>query len=79
LIANGFDPNDPALTIGHPKVAQVDLHRSFGTEDHLAIWQHMQSHLDVYSVSTSHARATYEYHWSDADFAARQIGIIRGQ
>jgi hypothetical protein len=33
LLANGFDPEDKSLTIGHPQVAQVDLIRSFGTTD----------------------------------------------
>ena len=79
LELNGFDPTNKALTIGHPQVAQVDLMRSFGTEDPESIWAQMQTHLDVYSVRTSHARATYEYHWSDADFADRQIKIIKGE
>jgi hypothetical protein len=33
LTRNGFDPNEPSLTIGHPQVGQVDLQRSFGTQD----------------------------------------------
>jgi hypothetical protein len=76
LTANGFDPADPALTIGHPQVAQVDLLRSFGTEDPHQIWAVLNTHLDVYSVSTSTACATYPYRWSDSDFVAKQISII---
>ena len=75
-MANGFDPTDPALTIGHPQVAQVDLRRSFGTEDPHEIWSVLNNYLDVYSVSTSQARATYDYRWHDADFVARQVSII---
>ena len=30
LVANGFDPEDKSLTIGHPQIGQVDLVRSFG-------------------------------------------------
>jgi hypothetical protein len=76
LTVNGFDPADPALTIGHPQVAQVDLLRSFGTEDPHQIWAVLNTHLDVYSVSTSTACATYPYRWSDSDFVAKQISII---
>ncbi len=76
LTANGFNPADPALTIGHPQVAQVDLVRSFGTEDPHQIWAVLNTHLDVYSVSTSTACATYPYRWSDRDFVANQISII---
>ena len=73
LIANGFDPNDKTLTIGHPKVAQVDLLRSFGTEDYQSIWGQISRHLDVYKIRSSKFEATYNYRWSDADYAEQQI------
>ena len=76
LIDNDFDPNDKSLTIGHPQIGQVDLIRSFGTDDHKVIWNILNTYLDVQSVATSHAQATYNYHWSDNDFAQRQIDII---
>lgn len=77
LIANGFDPDDKSLTIGHPKVAQVDLQRSFGTEDFNAIWALLAAHLDVYKIRTSAAEATYNYNWSDADYAQQQIKELK--
>ena len=73
LIDNGFDPADPELTIGHPQVAQVDLSRSFGTTEYTAIWAQLAQHLDVYSIRTGQAHATYKYHWNDADYAEQQI------
>ena len=73
---NGFNPEDKSLTIGHPQVGQVDLVRSFGTEDFRDIWAQLNTHLDVYSVSTSDAQCVYGYHWSDPDFIQRQIAII---
>jgi hypothetical protein len=79
LRANGFDPEDPALTIGHPRVAQVDLIRSFGTTDTDQIWDQLNHHMDVHEIRTADARAIYEYHWSDADFQQRQVDhITRG-
>ena len=77
LINNGFDPNDPGLTIGHPQVAQVDLARSFGTTDYNSIWSQLSQYLDVYKITTSDAEATYTYNWSDSDYADRQIAIIQ--
>lgn len=77
LIANGFDPEDKALTIGHPKVAQVDLQRSFGTTDYKEIWTQLAAHLDVYKIRTSSAEATYNYNWSDADYAQQQIKELK--
>ena len=73
LRANGFDPEEKALTIGHPQVAQVDLERSFGTQDYQVIWQKLAQHLDVHKIQTADAEATYEYRWSDPDYAEQQI------
>jgi hypothetical protein len=76
LTNNGFDPNDPSLTIGHPQVGQVDLDRSFQSIDYRDIWQQLNIHLDVYQVRTSRCQATYDYRWDDADFVDQQIQII---
>ena len=73
LIENGFDPTDKSLTIGHPKVAQVDLERSFGTTDYRDIWAQLADHLDVYKIRIDNIEATYEYRWSDADYQQQQI------
>jgi len=76
LEENGFDPDDKALTIGHPKVAQIDIERSFGTSDYNTVWELLYKYLDVYKIETPGANATYEYHWSDSDFVNRQVTII---
>jgi hypothetical protein len=77
LARNGFDPDDPSLTIGHPQVGQVDLARSFGTQDYEKIWAQLSTHLDVYSVRTSTATAIYNYHWSDPDYDLLQIRALK--
>ena len=76
LIANGFDPDDKKLTIGHPQVGQVDLIRSFGTKDYNRIWAILEKHLDVYSIETSSASVTYDYRWSDGDYMEQQIKCL---
>lgn len=76
LIVNGFDPEDKSLTIGHPQVAQVDLMRSFGTEDYRAIWRQLNSRLNVTAVRTAQAAALYPYCWTDADYQAQQIQAL---
>jgi len=47
LINNGFDPEDKSLTIGHPQVGQVDLMKSFGTENYTDIWNVLSTHLEI--------------------------------
>jgi hypothetical protein len=76
LVANGFDPDDKSLTIGHPQVGAVDLIRSFGTTDCHKIWSQLSNYLDVWSVKTSDNQTTYDYHWSDNDFSQKQIDIL---
>jgi hypothetical protein len=77
LEQNGFDPEDKSLTIGHPKVAQVDLLKSFGTTDYKKIWAQLAQHLDVYKIQIGDIEATYTYNWTDADYAARQIKELK--
>jgi hypothetical protein len=78
LTDNGFDPEDPSLTIGHPKVAQVDLIRSFGTDNYQEIWHQLNTHLNVSSISTSTAQAEYPYCWRDPDYIDQQIQALKG-
>ena len=77
LQANGFDPDDRTLTIGHPQVAQVDLVRTFGTEDYREIWRQLNSHLNVVSIRTSQAQAEYLYSWQDPDYMQQQISALK--
>lgn len=74
LVLNGFDPEDPTLTIGHPQIGQVDLDRTFGTRDYRSIWQILHDHLDVYEVRTTAAKCTYDYRWSDENYIDFMIG-----
>jgi hypothetical protein len=77
LINNGFDPEDRSLTIGHPQVGQVDLIKSFGTEDYREIWSQLNTRLNVSAIRTSDASAGYPYRWSDADYMEQQIALIQ--
>jgi hypothetical protein len=79
LARNGFNPDDPGLTIGHPQVGSVDLSRSFGTTAYDQIWAQLSTKLDVYQIRTSGAQATYDYHWSDADYDQQQIGALNAR
>ena len=73
LIANGFDPDDKSLTIGHPKIGQVNLIKSFGTEDYKIIWDILGKHLNIDSIKTSEQYIEYPYNWSDKDYMRQQI------
>jgi hypothetical protein len=74
LEANGFDPDDPALTIGHPQVGQVDLKRTFDTQNPDEIWKKLCDHQDVAAVKTSRHSAEYDYCWRDPDYIRLMTG-----
>ena len=76
LARNGFDPDDKSLTIGHPQVGQVDLTRSFGTQDYEKIWAQLALHLDVCGIRTGSVQAVYNYRWSDLDYIEQQIKAL---
>ena len=77
LTRNGFNPDEPSLTIGHPQVGQVDLQRSFGTENWDSIYLQLSQHQDVYKIRTSTAQVTYDYNWSDPDYIEQQIRSMK--
>ena len=79
LTRNGFDPEDPGLTIGHPQVGQVRLSHSFGTDNYIDIWSKLNAHLDVWSIRTSDSYQEYNYRWSDPDFQQLQVACIQGE
>ena len=77
LIVNGFNPLDKSLTIGHPQVGQVNLIKSFGTEDYREIWAQLNTRLNVTAIRTSDAGVEYSYNWSDLDYMDRQIKELK--
>lgn len=79
LTDNGFDPEDPALTIGHPKVAQVDLASSFAGHNTQQIWNVLSHHMDVYSISAGGSTTYYDYRWQDHNYQMMQIQALKGQ
>ena len=76
LINNGFDPEDKTLTIGHPQIGSVNFAKSFTSNDIKTIWNTLGQYLDIYTITTSDCKATYDYHWSDSDYKDTQVQII---
>ena len=75
---NKFDPEDKSLTIGHPKIGQINLQRSFDAiNDHQKVWNCFYRYPDVYQLKTSQATCTFDYNWSDPDYEQKQIEILR--
>ena len=68
LLSVNINPEDKTLGIGHPKVAQVDLQKSFGTANHEEILKIMEDHLNVSNIRTNNVSVEYDYTWDDTEF-----------
>jgi hypothetical protein len=78
LRSNNLDPDDPSLTLGHPKVGQVDLQHSFNTDNTPIVWYILNNFLDVQSMKTSDAYAEWNYRWYDDEFVNMSIEAMPG-
>jgi len=77
LLKNGLDPKDPKLSLGYLELGHVDLLRSFGTDNMIEIHQQLSHHLDIYAVEVDDVRRTFDYVWSDATYAQREIETMK--
>ena len=77
LTRNGMDYNDPKLSLGYIKIGQVNLEKSFGTEDFAVILKKLSAHLDIYQIIIDNTTGTFDYVWSDDNYKQMQIDFLR--
>jgi hypothetical protein len=77
LKKNNIDHNDPKLSLGYIKIGQVNLEKSFGTEDFAEILKKLSSHLDIYQIHADDVTGTFDYVWSDDNYKQMQIDFLR--
>lgn len=65
LLKNGLDPRDPKLSLGYLHLGNVDLQKSFQTDDMFEIWQQLETHSDIFSIEIGGIKNTFDYCWSD--------------
>lgn len=77
LQRNGFDWNDPKLSLGYIKIGQINLDKSFGRMDFFGIIDKISAYLDIYKIKTSHTENIFDYVWSDPDYKNMQIDFLK--
>jgi len=77
LKRNKFDWDNPKLSLGYIKIGQVNIEKSFGTEDFFVIIEKISKHLDIYQIKTSSVTGTFDYVWSDDNYKQMQIDFLR--
>ena len=76
LKREGYDPEDPALSLGYLEIGSIDLKKSFGTTDEQSIWNLMGDYLDIYSLQVGTDVVVYDSTWADADHEQKQIAYL---
>ena len=77
---NNHDWNDPKLALGYIKLGQVDLKRSFGTENFLEIYNKLSNNLNITKIEIIEAKTTdceYSYSLESSDWKQIQINAMK--
>ena len=74
---NGYNTNDPKLSLGYLHIGEVDIEKSFGTTKQMDIWEALATHLDIYSIEVNGKVAVYDYSWSDDNFEKQQMKVLK--
>lgn len=77
LIKNNLDPADPKLSLGYLPIGEVDLVKSFGTQNNFKIWDMLGAHLDIFSIQIDDVTKTYNYCWTDPKYKQMQIDMMK--
>ena len=77
---NNYDWNDPKLALGYIKLGQVDLKRSFGTENFLEIYKQLSNNLNITKIEVIEGQTTdcdYSYSLESPDWQQIQMESLK--
>jgi len=78
LDKQGYDSEDHSgLSLGYLPLGQIDMMSAFGSVDFPEVIETLGDHLDIFRIEIDDVSATYDYHWSDADWRQKQIDFLR--
>jgi len=79
LRENGYDWNEPKLSLGYIKLGQIDLDKSFGTSEFLPIYEKLVHNLNIKKISTQQTSCNFDYtldsdNWKEIQMQALEKG-----
>ena len=77
LARNGYDWNDPKLALGYIKIGQVDLVKSFGTDQFIPIYNTMTENLNIKKISTENVSCEFKYTLESDDWKKIQMDALK--
>ena len=80
LKLNGYDWEDPKLALGYMKVGQIDLKKSFGTENFLEIYNQLSNNLNITKIEvidSENVSSEYPYTLESKDWQQIQMNSLK--
>jgi hypothetical protein len=80
LSKNGFDWEDPKLSLGYIKLGQIDTQKNFGSRDFLEVYKQMKNNLNIKKITVRGSPDTiceYPYRLDDDDWKKIQMDYLK--
>jgi hypothetical protein len=77
LETNNLDPTDLSLSLGHLPIGEINVTKSFGTNNEIKIRNILSNYLDIYKIEIDDITATFDYCWTDYNYKQMQIDIMK--
>ena len=80
LKLNGYDWEDPKLALGYIKIGQIDLKKSFGTENFLEIYNQLSNNLNITKIEvidSENVSSEYPYTLESKDWQQIQMNSLK--
>jgi hypothetical protein len=77
LSDNDYDPMNPKLSLGYLPIGQVNLLKSFNTDNTVEIRKILGKYLDIYSIAVDDVVEIFNYCWSDENYKQQQIDKMK--
>ena len=80
LAENGYDWQDPKLSLGYIKLGQINIMDNFGTDDFLKVYARMQNNLNISRITvtgTKEMTCEYPYRLDDDNWKKIQMDYLK--
>jgi hypothetical protein len=81
LKSNGYDWDDPKLSLGYIKIGQTDMKLAFGDKEFLEVYDEMKNNLNItgiHIIGTQSWQNLYDYTLGDDNWKQIQMKELRG-
>ena len=80
LADNGYDWEDPRLSLGYIKLGQIDTNKNFGSDDFLEVYKQMKNNLNIKKITVKGEQdvvGEYPYRLDDDNWKKIQMDYLK--